>query len=169
MVSGIPGTGRIICVLFCICLNCSICHGLNCVKFINALAQQVTVDYPKDNYALTCFGNKCLLHVYLERTFKEAKNMCKQMTGHLWVPPANETFPYDRWVGIKGVPVDRSTLEMAWITDDMCVPEKFNWDEMEPELHARAQCVVSKTAANGRWVTKNCARKFFFTCVFEFP
>ncbi|KAF8566734.1 hypothetical protein P879_07895 [Paragonimus westermani] len=153
----------------CILLLTSIyiCSGLQCGSVLQALMRGNHVEHLKTVYDLHCADEGCALYVYLEKSYREASNLCKKLTGNLRLLSTNETIHYDTWAGIQGIKAIDTGLDMAWMTDMMEAPEIEYWHTMEPNRHPMEQCAILQVSEGKRWMTKSCERRFFFLCDFE--
>ncbi|KAF6767690.1 hypothetical protein AHF37_05216 [Paragonimus kellicotti] len=138
--------------------------GLQCGNVLQALMRENPVEHPKTVYDLHCTNEGCTLYVYLEKSYREASNLCKKLTGNLRFLSMNETIYYDTWVGIQGIKAIDTELDMAWMTDMMELPDIEYWHTMEPNRHPMDQCAPGMEGARRllehaltnwpRWVSK---------------
>ncbi|KAF5397331.1 hypothetical protein PHET_09196 [Paragonimus heterotremus] len=143
------------------------CSGLQCGNVLQALLREKPIEHRESVYDLHCTNERCVLYVYLEKSYREASNLCRKLTGNLRLISTNETIYYDTWAGIQGIKAIDTGLDMAWMTDMMETPEIEYWHTMEPNRHPLDQCAVLQVSKGKRWVTKSCERRFFFLCDFD--
>ncbi|KAA3670530.1 uncharacterized protein DEA37_0013631, partial [Paragonimus westermani] len=76
----------------CILLLTSIyiCSGLQCGSVLQAVMRDNHVEHLKTVYDLHCTDEGCALYVYLEKSYREASNLCKKLTGNLRLLSTNE-------------------------------------------------------------------------------
>ncbi|THD28775.1 hypothetical protein D915_000388 [Fasciola hepatica] len=162
------GKNLFICLLLALV---GLSEGQNCPYFITELQKWHSVDFPEDRYELTCFPNeqKCILTVYLEKTYQEARLICAQLTGYLWIPPEDWIIGYDSWIGLTGYPIYSHAQEMVWITDRQSLPDHWRWAKGYVEFHEDAYCAVLRAGPERyhQWEPMSCNRTFFFYCAFE--